>query len=210
MRQVHLKPCLTSTISFIIFWDPIFYQIFLSPQVERWAIITYKHGMYELPDELLNHDSLVSSPPPPKEKLQQAPNSQIPPWKALPQTLDRPLNTQACLELIRKSTMTLLAKIINNFKNFWKKTSSQMFDKVLNTPLNAPSVHQIFLHAWPLNNVRHFLYLFLMFFFCFVPSITISLVSLNFFESANQTLENQNDIPVDFHFIRLCNLGNAF
>ena len=30
------------------------YQIFLSPQVKRWAIITYKHGMYELPHELPN------------------------------------------------------------------------------------------------------------------------------------------------------------
>ena len=27
----------------------IFYQIFLSPQVKRCAIITYKHGIYELP-----------------------------------------------------------------------------------------------------------------------------------------------------------------
>ena len=26
----------------------MFYQIFLSPQVKRWAIISYKHGMYEL------------------------------------------------------------------------------------------------------------------------------------------------------------------
>ena len=32
----------------------MFYQIFLSPQVKRWAIITYKYGNYELPNELLN------------------------------------------------------------------------------------------------------------------------------------------------------------
>ena len=32
----------------------MFYQIFLSPQVRRWAIITYKHGKYELPLELPN------------------------------------------------------------------------------------------------------------------------------------------------------------
>ena len=24
----------------------MFYQIFLSPQVKRWVIITYKHGIY--------------------------------------------------------------------------------------------------------------------------------------------------------------------
>ena len=30
------------------------YQIFLSPQVKRCAIITYKNGTYELPHELLN------------------------------------------------------------------------------------------------------------------------------------------------------------
>ena len=30
------------------------YQIFLSPQVKRYAIIIYKHGIYELPHELSN------------------------------------------------------------------------------------------------------------------------------------------------------------
>ena len=30
----------------------MFYQIFLSPQVKRWAIITYKHGIYKLPHKL--------------------------------------------------------------------------------------------------------------------------------------------------------------
>ena len=41
--------------SFIIFWDfSLFYQIFLSQQVKRCAIITYKHGIYKLPQELLN------------------------------------------------------------------------------------------------------------------------------------------------------------
>ena len=45
-----------TTISFIIFWDfSMFYQIFLSPQVERCAIITYKHGIYELPHEFSNN-----------------------------------------------------------------------------------------------------------------------------------------------------------
>ena len=32
----------------------MFYQIFFSPQVKRCVIITYKHGMYELPHESLN------------------------------------------------------------------------------------------------------------------------------------------------------------
>ena len=42
-------------ISFIIFWDfSMFYKIFFSPQVKRWVIITYKHGIYELPHELPN------------------------------------------------------------------------------------------------------------------------------------------------------------
>ena len=35
------------------FWDfSMFYQIFLSPQVKWCAIITYKHGIYELPNDL--------------------------------------------------------------------------------------------------------------------------------------------------------------
>ena len=32
----------------------MFYKIFLSPQVKRWAIIAYKDGIYELPHELSN------------------------------------------------------------------------------------------------------------------------------------------------------------
>ena len=27
-------------------------QVFLSPQIKRWAIITYKHDIYQLPHEL--------------------------------------------------------------------------------------------------------------------------------------------------------------
>ena len=41
--------------SLIIFWDFLMiYQIFFSLQVERCAIITYKHGIYKLPHELPN------------------------------------------------------------------------------------------------------------------------------------------------------------
>ena len=32
----------------------MFDQIFLSLQVKRWVIITYKHGKYKLPHELPN------------------------------------------------------------------------------------------------------------------------------------------------------------
>ena len=32
----------------------MFYLILLSSQVNQWAIITYKHGIYELPHELSN------------------------------------------------------------------------------------------------------------------------------------------------------------
>ena len=33
----------------------MFYKIFLSQQVKQCDIITYKHGIYELPHELLNN-----------------------------------------------------------------------------------------------------------------------------------------------------------
>ena len=33
----------------------MFYQIFHSPVVKPWVIITYKDGIYELPHELLNN-----------------------------------------------------------------------------------------------------------------------------------------------------------
>ena len=32
----------------------MFYQIFLSTQMKRCAIITYEHGIYDLPQELPN------------------------------------------------------------------------------------------------------------------------------------------------------------
>ena len=32
----------------------MFYQISLSPQVKQWPIITYKYGIYKLPQELPN------------------------------------------------------------------------------------------------------------------------------------------------------------
>ena len=32
----------------------MFYQIFLSPQMKQWTIITYKHGIDELLHELPN------------------------------------------------------------------------------------------------------------------------------------------------------------
>ena len=52
---VAMRSTLDPTISFKIFWDfSMFYQIFLSPQVKRWAIITYKHVRYELPHQLSN------------------------------------------------------------------------------------------------------------------------------------------------------------
>ena len=49
-------PSYLAAISFIILWDFLmFHQIFLSPPVKRWAIITHKHGIYELPHELSNN-----------------------------------------------------------------------------------------------------------------------------------------------------------
>ena len=38
----------------ILRFNILFYQIFLSPKVKQCAIITYKHGMYELSHELPN------------------------------------------------------------------------------------------------------------------------------------------------------------
>ena len=48
------------TIIFIIFRDSLmFYQSLLSPQAKRCIIITYEHGIYELPHELPNDLSLT-------------------------------------------------------------------------------------------------------------------------------------------------------
>ena len=37
----------------------MFYKIFLSSQVKRCAIITYKHGIHEFPHELPNNLRLI-------------------------------------------------------------------------------------------------------------------------------------------------------
>ena len=59
----------------------MFYQIFLSPQVKRCAIITYKHGIFEMPQglrklgnirkvsKLHKNDNLVASLPAKKKIL---------------------------------------------------------------------------------------------------------------------------------------------
>ena len=39
----------------------MFYQIFLSPQAKWCTIITYKHGIYELPLELPNENFVNTS-----------------------------------------------------------------------------------------------------------------------------------------------------
>ena len=55
-KKIYLIIYPISAISFIIFWDFLmFRQTFFSPQVKRWAIVTYKHGLYELPHELPNN-----------------------------------------------------------------------------------------------------------------------------------------------------------
>ena len=50
-----LEKCKKPTTSFQIFWYfLLFYQIFLSPQVKWWAIITHKHDIYMLRHKLPN------------------------------------------------------------------------------------------------------------------------------------------------------------
>ena len=49
ITEMHLKQL---AIFLRVFWDFLmFNQIFFSQQVKRSAIITYKHGIYELPQE---------------------------------------------------------------------------------------------------------------------------------------------------------------
>ena len=46
----------------IILWDFLmFFQIFLSPQVKRSAIIGNKQGVYELPNEFLNDLKIIKA-----------------------------------------------------------------------------------------------------------------------------------------------------
>ena len=47
----------------------MFHQVFLSPQVKRCAIITYKHGIYEFPEELLKDLGLIDIDIPRKERI---------------------------------------------------------------------------------------------------------------------------------------------
>ena len=50
--MVPQKAAKLKNLQSFIFWDfSMFYQILLSPQVKRCVIITYKHGIYELPND---------------------------------------------------------------------------------------------------------------------------------------------------------------
>ena len=51
-----MQKILLQAIVFIIVSDSlIYYEIFLPLRVKQCEIITYKHGIYELPHELSNH-----------------------------------------------------------------------------------------------------------------------------------------------------------
>ena len=51
----------------------MFYQIFPSPQLKRYAIITYKQGIYELPHELPNDLENVRKLSKPHRMIPQCP-----------------------------------------------------------------------------------------------------------------------------------------
>ena len=54
------KKIFFQTIICIIVWDFLmFSQIFLSPQVKRYAIITYKHDIYKFPHEVNFQQSII-------------------------------------------------------------------------------------------------------------------------------------------------------
>ena len=47
-----INSLISATIIFIIYWDSLmFYQILLSPQVKKCAIITCKLGIYKIRDK---------------------------------------------------------------------------------------------------------------------------------------------------------------
>ena len=58
-------------------------QILLSPQVKRWAIITYKHGMYELRHKLPNHLRLRTFDPFPRHfhRREKKKKKVLEPWE---------------------------------------------------------------------------------------------------------------------------------
>ena len=56
----------------------MFYQILISPQVKRSEIITYKHGIYELPNDLkLRNLEILGN----CLNLIEWPSSAQPPWQ---------------------------------------------------------------------------------------------------------------------------------
>ena len=54
-----MQKIILQTTMDIIFWEfLLLYQIFFSPQVQESMIISNKHGIYQLPDELPKELSL--------------------------------------------------------------------------------------------------------------------------------------------------------
>ena len=104
-----------STIIFIIFWDFLmFYQFLCSLQVRRCAIISYKHGIYDLPHEL-----------PSNLKLRILGNQKIS-GKSL-----NPKNDSLVPNFVNTSKKTLEKQKLNFFRNVLFHVKTRVYLKYL-------------------------------------------------------------------------------
>ena len=73
----------------------MFYQISVSPQVKRWAIITYKHGIYKLSHEFPNNLRSYEISRKCHKQIERQPSMKAPPTPAEnPRKRPKPIERQ--------------------------------------------------------------------------------------------------------------------
>ena len=92
----------------------MFYQIFLSPQVKRWVIITYKHVICELPHEFPNE--FIPSETPRRNRINPPQYHSLAMWPKHFLELKEKTNQETWIILTRYNLASTLYRLDKNFK----------------------------------------------------------------------------------------------
>ena len=92
----------------------MFYQIFLSPQVKRWVIITYKHVICELPHEFPNE--FIPSETPRRNRINPPQYHSLAMWPKHFLELKEKTNQETWIILTRYNPASMPYRLHKNFK----------------------------------------------------------------------------------------------
>ena len=139
----------------------MFYQISLSPQVKQWAIVTYKHGIYELPYQLPNNlpaahtrkmtqdprkSGNIRKVPRPDRTISPAPRPQPPPPSSWPPAPAQPVTDcrmESCSEKSFRNGKSDSLDIYFHLPFAWRTANSGPFSM---RQSHSPHVNHCALH----------------------------------------------------------------